>query len=319
MLPTQFWTVLDTGSRRMGRPGELKRPILSDGPLKELNTALHELHLDAGLPSLSTMRRELNNRISNSSLHNAFTSTARPPWDTLEALAEILGTRSRSSSAGEEADRFSQLWRAAARSVIAEDPSTNPTADEAEQEERGPFWIIYSDIVQFGQATDPEQAHMRMRLYYDVAEALDFAGLRTGTQTIDRGDSLALLVPTDGRHSSALFGFLLHLQRLMTDQHVGETPMRLRVAVSRGQLRFIPGDGWWGSGLTRGARILDSAPLRALTHPPNTCLAVALSEAIHDEVNDHKPRGFRPNFRHLRADTQEGSVSFWAYDAVAST
>lgn len=66
----------------MGRPGELKRPTLNAGPLKDRNNALHELHLDAGLPSLSTMRRELNNRISNSSLHNAFTSAARPPWET---------------------------------------------------------------------------------------------------------------------------------------------------------------------------------------------------------------------------------------------
>jgi hypothetical protein len=319
MLRRRFWTVLDTGEQGMGKPGELKRPVLSDGPLKELNKALHELHLDAGLPSLATMHRELNKRISRSSLYDAFTSTARPPWDTLDALAEILGTRSRRTSAEEEADRFYELWIAAARSVIADEPSATPAAEEAEQEESGLFWIIYSDIVQYGQVTDPEQASMRPRLYHDVTEALDFAGLRNGTQVIDRGDALALLVPTDGRRSSPLFGFLLHLQRLMTDQDVTETPMRLRVAVSRGELRFIPGNGWWGPDLTRGARILDSAPLRALTQPPTTCLAVALTESIHDEVSDHKPRGFRPDFRHLRADTKEGPITFWAYDAATST
>lgn len=300
----------------MGRAGELKRPILSEGPLKELNDALHELHLDAGLPTLSTMYRELNKRISRSSLHDALTSTARPPWDTVVALVEILGTRSIRTSAEQEIDRFQKLWKAAAQSVIADEPA--PSAPDGTQSvSTDDFWIIATDIVGNSAASDPEQAELRARLYHAVAEALDFAGIRSSFQ-VDRGDGQLTLVPFKQSRLSSLLGFLLHMQRLVAEADRRDTQLRLCVVVTRGAANLSNG-GWWGYGIVRATRLLDAVSIRRLMHESEAVLTVALTESVHDQLEELKPRGFRPQFHHLRAETKEGSISMWAYQGYAST
>lgn len=298
----------------MGRPGELKRPVLSAGPLKELNDALHELHLDAGLPTLSAMYQELGKRISRSSLHDALTGTVRPPWDTVESLVEILGTRSPRTTAEREIDRFHQLWVAAARSVIAEGPASSSLAagsDTAPSD--GLFWIIATDIAGSSPLTDPVQATMRMRLYDDVGEALDFAGLKDAAQTLDRGDGLLVLVPAEKSRLGPLLGFLLHLQRLIVDQDAYETRLRLRVCVTRGELA-VSDAGWWGNALVTSSRLLNADALRSAMSN-QAVLAVAVSEEIHDDLGDLKPRGFRPQFHHALAFTKAGDIPTWIYTA----
>ncbi|MEU2873494.1 hypothetical protein ABZ769_30555 [Streptomyces olivoreticuli] len=90
--------------------------MLSEGPLKDLNDALHDLHLRAGRPSLSEMAAKITDgRISRSSLHEALTSAALPRWDTVDALVEILATRARKTSPEQEIDRFNELWQEAAQ------------------------------------------------------------------------------------------------------------------------------------------------------------------------------------------------------------
>jgi hypothetical protein len=294
----------------MGRPGELKRPVLADGPLKELNAALHELHLDAGLPSLTTMHRDLDKRISRSSLHDAFTSAARPAWDTVDGLVEILASRSRRTTPEQELDRFHNLWIDAARSVLAEDPPLS-ASQNAQSEETSMFWVIATDVVQFSSASDEVQARMRLRLFHDVAEALDFAGLISSAHTIDRGDGQLNLVPAEQIRIAPVLGFLLHLERLGVDRDLWDTKMKLRVAISRGVLSIGQG-GWWGYELNRVSRILDSQPIHALSREPEVHLTVAITEAVHTELIGLKARGFRLQFHQLRATTKEGYITFWA-------
>lgn len=94
----------------MGRSGELKRPALGSGPLKKLNDALHELHLMAGLPSLTAMHKAVGKRISRSALHDALTSPARPAWDTVDALIQILADKAPNATPERELNRVHQLW-----------------------------------------------------------------------------------------------------------------------------------------------------------------------------------------------------------------
>ncbi|MFJ8745803.1 PP2C family protein-serine/threonine phosphatase [Embleya sp. NPDC127516] len=81
--------------------------------MKDLNEALHHLHLWAGLPSLDQMSGLCGWRISRSTLHTAFTQARLPRWDTVETLVEILGTRARSTTPEQEIPRFLELWTAA--------------------------------------------------------------------------------------------------------------------------------------------------------------------------------------------------------------
>ncbi|MFE3206108.1 PP2C family protein-serine/threonine phosphatase [Embleya sp. NPDC059237] len=81
--------------------------------MRDLNEALHHLHLWAGMPSLDQMSGFCEWRISRSTLHAAFTQARLPRWDTVETLVEILGTRARSTTPEHQIPRFLELWTAA--------------------------------------------------------------------------------------------------------------------------------------------------------------------------------------------------------------
>lgn len=109
----------------MGKPGVFRRPQLGDGPLRDLNDALHTLHLWAGRPSLSEMYAALSDeakkKISRSTLHAALASPAVPRRDTIDALVEILGTRARNTKPEEQLLRFDALWQRAALADVTEE------------------------------------------------------------------------------------------------------------------------------------------------------------------------------------------------------
>ncbi|MGW2770564.1 hypothetical protein [Streptomyces sp. NPDC001275] len=93
--------------------------------------------------------------------------------------------------------------------------------------------------------------------------------------------------------------------------------MKLRVAISREVLSISQG-GWWGSELNHVSRILDSQSLRSLSRESGAHLTAAVTEAVHTELSDLKPRGFQLQFHQLRATTKEGRISFWAYQTFHS-
>jgi tetratricopeptide (TPR) repeat protein len=88
--------------------GQLPRPAVSDGPVRILFDALHELHHRAGWPSLREMAGGLG--CSHTTVSAAFSAPRVPRWGLLELIVELLG--------GDTA-RFRQLWLAA----------TSPTVD----------------------------------------------------------------------------------------------------------------------------------------------------------------------------------------------
>lgn len=95
----------------MGRAGRLRKPKLS-GSHGRLNTALHELHKEAGLTSLSVMARALEGAgISRSTIYDAFSSTRLPSWHVVEALVEVLGTKHPQGTPEEIGPRFYELWQ----------------------------------------------------------------------------------------------------------------------------------------------------------------------------------------------------------------
>ncbi|MEU6341776.1 acyl carrier protein [Streptomyces sp. NPDC046977] len=104
----------DRGNR-MGVPGQFKKPSLPAGRLRDLNDALHALHLIAGQPSLESMHRVLQKRISRTRLHDAFTEPRLPPWDTVDALVEILATRAPGRTPQEVLPEIHALWVLASR------------------------------------------------------------------------------------------------------------------------------------------------------------------------------------------------------------
>jgi hypothetical protein len=80
----------------------LLRPDLPAGPRRELSEALHDLHHQAGWPSLRAMAREVG--CSYTTVSAAFSMTRLPKWGLLELLVETLNG---------DTEQFHQLWLAA--------------------------------------------------------------------------------------------------------------------------------------------------------------------------------------------------------------
>jgi hypothetical protein len=80
----------------------LLRPDLPAGPRRELSEALHDLHHQAGWPSLRAMAREVG--CSYTTVSAAFSMTRLPKWGLLELLVETLNG---------DTEQFHRLWLAA--------------------------------------------------------------------------------------------------------------------------------------------------------------------------------------------------------------
>jgi tetratricopeptide (TPR) repeat protein len=66
----------------------LPRPDLPPGPARALNDALHDLHHQAGWPSLRTLARETG--VSHTTVSKTFSRPAVPTWGTLEVLVGAM-------------------------------------------------------------------------------------------------------------------------------------------------------------------------------------------------------------------------------------
>ncbi|MFF5650383.1 type I-E CRISPR-associated protein Cas6/Cse3/CasE [Streptomyces collinus] len=75
----------------MGRAGEIKRPDLPAGRMRDLNAALHELHREAGFPSAREIARAVG--LGPSTVHNVFARERLPRYDQCMAVAGCLALR----------------------------------------------------------------------------------------------------------------------------------------------------------------------------------------------------------------------------------
>ncbi|WP_133169187.1 hypothetical protein [Streptomyces sp. MH60] len=113
-------------------PG-LKRPQLSEGPKKDLNSALHDLHLRAGHPSVRDLEYRIGAGIAGKSrIHDAFSNHRLPKWDLLSVLVPALAQTVPGADSAVEEARVYRLWLAASGSEVTEGPmnalpSENPT------------------------------------------------------------------------------------------------------------------------------------------------------------------------------------------------
>jgi hypothetical protein len=102
------------------------RPDLSQQPrVKELNTALHDLRTDAGLPSARGIRDRIGKDaqgfwiVNHQAVLDAFQKADLPHWGRLDAIARALA-----EIGGHEedavADRFKKLWTLAVTETVAQ-------------------------------------------------------------------------------------------------------------------------------------------------------------------------------------------------------
>lgn len=93
----------------------LPMPEIPPGPQRDLLHALHELHHDAGWPSLRTLARAA--ACSPTTVSAVFSSPRIPSWGILELLVESMGG---------DVEQFHRLWLAASTPAGARPGATGP-------------------------------------------------------------------------------------------------------------------------------------------------------------------------------------------------
>lgn len=112
-----------------------KQPELANQPdLKKLNDELHDLRLDAGLPSARAIRDHIGKDaqdywiVNHQAVLDAFQKPDLPPWGRLEAIVRVLAEIGRHNDVDGEVDRFKGLWKQVVSERVAQ-AAVNPPAD----------------------------------------------------------------------------------------------------------------------------------------------------------------------------------------------
>src|SRR3954466_10225372 len=93
--------------------GALPRPSVPDGPTGVLFDQLHDLHHQAGWPSLRDMAKDIG--CSHTTISAAFSRPAIPRWGLLELIVETLGG---------DTEHFHRLWLTASSPGTADAATT---------------------------------------------------------------------------------------------------------------------------------------------------------------------------------------------------
>ncbi|MCQ8774038.1 AAA family ATPase [Streptomyces telluris] len=113
------------------------KPDLRDRPgLMKLNDELHDLRLDAGLPSARTIRNRIGKDaqeywiVNHQAVLNTFQRPDLPRWGRLELIVAVLSEDAGHSDAEREVSRFKNLWKQAFDETVAQ-ASVQPPAEAA--------------------------------------------------------------------------------------------------------------------------------------------------------------------------------------------
>lgn len=125
--------------------GELRRPELPPGRLKELNDALHDLHLLAGQPSVRDLERALGRgAFSHSRIYDVFSRGRLPRWGMVDIIVKALSEQAPGLSASKERRHFQALWIAASRNDTEPVPQRR-SSPQAERSAVGRYMAELSD------------------------------------------------------------------------------------------------------------------------------------------------------------------------------
>ncbi|WP_406140441.1 hypothetical protein [Streptomyces sp. NBC_01089] len=114
-----------------------RRPELAGQPhLTKLNGELHDLRLDAGLPSARSIRDRVGKDaqgywiVNHQAVLDAFQKPNLPTWGRLEVIVDVLAKLARRENTEREVNRFKYLWKRAFQETAAQ-ASVEPPESES--------------------------------------------------------------------------------------------------------------------------------------------------------------------------------------------
>ncbi len=103
--------------------GQVRKPMVPDGPIRDFYDRLHELHGAAGYPSMRDLQRRTRslqrpNGINPTTIHDALSAPRLASWETVRILVDQL--------AG-DVDEFAALWQRGRTAEAQATPEGTPT------------------------------------------------------------------------------------------------------------------------------------------------------------------------------------------------
>lgn len=124
---------------------------------------MHQLHLQAGLPSTRNLSRALGvGVLSHSQIHDAFTKPRLPTWGVVELITEELARHIPGGAAG-HLDQLHTLWLAAAQAETKPDPDWPPRPDYEDPNSGLRKWAQHS--IEFATPSERRQFRQALREY----------------------------------------------------------------------------------------------------------------------------------------------------------
>lgn len=120
---------------------KIKRELTPPGPITDFFDELHELHFDAGLPSVREIERKALGAVGSTAIHKALKGPAVPGWGPTETIVEALGGRPESAKGPWRA-----AWRAQEKQGGPADPARLAEALVADAEARAEEIIARADL-----------------------------------------------------------------------------------------------------------------------------------------------------------------------------
>ncbi|MCL6737543.1 GntR family transcriptional regulator [Streptomyces neyagawaensis] len=235
-----------------------KAPDLPDGPLRELNRALHGLHGRAGWPSSRDLQKAVGGQdvMSYTTIHQALTKPLLPRWGVIELLVEELARMSGGRRRPDDTvEHFKELYDRAYGAGEGDGPVPRaPDTPAAASATIGPPSSV--------NRTD-EQANW-------------IGSAPQGDRSGDNGQRVDALAELRRRISDGNYplGSTLPPQRELASE-LGVS----RLAVQRA-LRSLQDDGWIMSRQGSGSRVIKNGEVERATNPGRSHHPVSLAPYI---------------------------------------
>jgi hypothetical protein len=152
------------------------------------------------------------------------------------------------------------------------------------------FFLVDVDSFSNAARSDAVRVRMRKAMYEGLDSSLGGVGLGLDDCCHeDRGDGVMVLVPPEVKTELLLTTVLDRLRTFL--RHYNEAAseaaqLRLRVAVHVGEAES-DGRGIVSAALTHTFRLLDADPLKKAVRAADTCLALAVSRRVYEDVVRH--------------------------------
>ncbi|PKW05137.1 regulatory protein, gntR family [Streptomyces sp. 1222.5] len=250
-----------------------KAPDLPDGPLRELNRALHALHGRAGWPSSRELQKAVGGRdvVSYTTIHQALTKPGLPRWGVIELLVEELAkTAGGRRLPTDTVEHFKELYDRAYDD--GEDDASGPQATSDAPAPSSETTGAPPPVDRVDEVTDPADAVAtragRVTNWTGSAPQVDGSG--DNGRLVSAQAELRRRI-TDGSYP---LGFTLPPQRALATE-LGVSRLTVRRA-----LQALQDEGWVMSRQGSGSRVIKNGRVERATSPGRSGRTVSLGPYI---------------------------------------